>query len=492
MSEKYILSIDQGTTGTTVLLVDKNAEVFAKSYREIKQYYPQPAWVEHDAEEIWESVEFCIADLLSKNNLDWNDIDSIGITNQRETTVLWDSKTAKPLHKAIVWQCRRTVNICDKLRSSSQGKIIKEKTGLLVDAYFSATKLQWLLDTYDPDRKLAISGEIKFGTIDTWLMYKLSDGRFHLTDHTNASRTMLYNIQTNDWDTELLEIFNIPRKILPDIKNSSEFYFNAGPDKNIPVCGVAGDQQAALYGHGAWDSGTIKNTYGTGCFMMINTGCKRIQSDNGLLTTIACDENGAPVYALEGSVFIAGAVIQYLRDELELIDTAAESEKIAQELDNNGGVYFVPAFTGLGAPWWDGNARGAISGLTRGSSKKHIVRAALESIAYQTADIFSLMLKESGLDPKEIKVDGGASENKFLMQFQSDLLSITIEKNSKTELTALGAAGLAGIYNHFWGSPEKFRQLNLKSVAYYPRKEYNSPMKKYQKEWKEAVKKVLC
>ncbi len=489
--KKYILAIDQGTTGTTLLLIDREGHVTHRHYQEIKQYYPQPAWVEHDAEEIWNSVESGMEAILRESGVGHGDLDSIGITNQRETTVVWDSRSGKPVHHAIVWQCRRTAAYCEELKQQGHEDMIREKTGLVLDAYFSATKLKWLLDACDPDRSRSRKGELKFGTIDSWIMYRMSGGRVHLTDPTNASRTMLYNIESKSWDPELLELFTIPREILPEVQDSSGLFFMAGPEQNIPVTGVAGDQQAALFGHGAWDSGTIKNTYGTGCFMMINTGAERIHSQNGLLTTLACDARGKAVYALEASIFIAGAVIQYLRDELGLLHTAAESEEVARSIDDTGGVYFVPAFVGLGAPWWDMNARGCLSGLTRGSGRAHIVRAALESIAYQSADVFQLMLSESSLRPAALKTDGGASSNTFLMQFQADLLGLPVEKNAVDDLTALGAAGLAGIHSGFWTSARDFAERTRSAITYEPDKRNEKQMKNLYRGWTLAVRRVL-
>jgi glycerol kinase len=449
--ERYmsILSIDQGTTGTTSIIFDNNTNVLKKAYRSFKQIYPKPGWVEHDPMTIWQTVIETVEELLS----DYTDkIDAIGITNQRETTLIWDKLTGEPIYNAIVWQCRRTTDICEQLKNHSN--IIHSKTGLPLDAYFSATKIKWLLDNvpgFNPDNLL-------FGTIDSWLIWKLTNGKVHATDHTNASRTLLYNINDFTWDNELLEIFNIPDSILPQVKKSSDFYGNVESIErltSVPILGVAGDQQAALFGQKCFLPGQSKNTYGTGCFILINTGDTAIFSDKGLLTTVAIDSHCKPCYAMEGSVFIAGAVIQWLRDELNFISNAAESEILANQVSSADGVYIVPAFVGLGAPHWNMEARGTITGLTRGSNRAHIVRAALESIAYQSYDVIQLMEEESGINIESLNVDGGATENDFLMQFQANILNRSVIKPDMAEMTALGSAMLAGLKAGTWKNTDE-------------------------------------
>ncbi len=448
---KLILALDQGTTSSRAILFDKQGNIVAKAQREFKQYYPRPAWVEHDPEEIWQT-QFQVAKELVNSK---PDIAAIGITNQRETTVVWNKSTGKAIYNAIVWQDRRTAKTMDKLNEQGYAQLIKDKTGLVLDAYFSASKVAWILDNVEGARAQAEAGELAFGTIDSWLIYKLSAGKLHITDPSNASRTMLYNINTLSWDDELLEIFNIPKSILATVKASSEIYGNARVFENkIPIAGIAGDQQAASFGQACFKAGEAKNTYGTGCFLMLNTGQKRIKSKNNLLSTIAWQTNQTD-YALEGSVFIAGAVVQWLRDELGIIKEAHEVEDLAQQVPDNQGVYFVPAFAGLGAPHWDQYARGLLIGLNRGTGAKHIARAALESIAFQTYDILQAMQADSGIELKELRVDGGAANNDFLMQFQADILNITIKRPKITETTALGAAYLAGLAVGFWQSEEE-------------------------------------
>ncbi|WP_212668822.1 glycerol kinase GlpK [Pseudoalteromonas sp. NBT06-2] len=451
-----ILAIDQGTTGTTIVIYDQNGEFKGKAYNEITQIYPKASWIEHDAYEIWLSTLLGIKQALENATLEYKDIKSIGITNQRETTVLWNKTTGKPLHNAIVWQCRRSADICENIMQEGKSNWIQEKTGLIVDAYFSATKIKWLFEHNPEIKTLANQGNLAFGTIDSWLIWQLTGGQSHVTDHTNASRTMLYNINTKKWDQDLLSYFDLPKSILPKIQNSASYFGKTDKQlfsgTEIPITGVAGDQQAALFGQGCINSGQVKNTYGTGCFMLMYTGNKNHLSQNGLLTTIACDEKGHPNYALEGSVFIAGAAIQWLRDQLQLITKASETEAIAQSINDTQGVYFVPAFTGLGAPHWDMNAKGAIIGLTRSTGKNEIVRAALEAIAYQTFDVLKLMQSESDTKITSMHVDGGASENNFLMQFQADLLGIELVRPVNIESTALGAILLAGLGAHIWQS----------------------------------------
>jgi len=448
-----ILSIDQGTTGTTVILVGSEGQILAKTYHEFQQFYPQRGWVEHDPEEIWETVVECVGELCASRP---EIIEAVGITNQRETTVIWDADTGIPVYNAIVWQCRRTASICETLEP--QREIIRDKTGLPLDAYFSATKAQWILKhaSIQPDQKL------KFGTIDTWLIWKLTGGKVHATDYSNASRTMLFNIHDRTWDTELCDLLDVPEEILPEVKNSSDNYgivTTLSELNGIPIRGVAGDQQASLFGQQCFRRCETKNTYGTGCFIMMNTGSEAIKSEFGLITTLAADPDGKPCYALEGSIFIAGAAIQWLRDELGLISTAAESEAAALSVPDNDGVYLVPAFTGLGAPHWDMDARGLLTGLTRGSNKNHIIRASLEAMAYQTYDVIKTLEKETGAHIDSLAVDGGATENQFLMQFQADMLQIEVHKVQYVETTALGAAYLAGLGIGIWD------KTDLKSFA---------------------------
>jgi len=479
-----ILSIDQGTTGTTVILVDHTGEIQSKAYREIRQIYPQPGWVEHDPEEIWQTVLDCIAEIIASFS---GSIEAIGITNQRETTVIWDSTSGKPTYNAIVWQCRRTADICKTL--TPKRSFIKQKTGLPLDAYFSGTKVQWILEhaQYDSIQNL------KFGTIDTWLIWKLTGGQVHATDYTNASRTMLFDIHEKQWDHELCQLMHVPQSMLPQVKNSTDDYglISTIPTLNqVPIRGVAGDQQASLYGQQCFQKGEVKNTYGTGCFIMMNTGSNPIKSDHGLITTLASDPEGKPCYALEGSIFIAGAAVQWIRDELGLLKTAAESEAVALRVPNNGGVYLVPAFTGLGAPHWDMDARGILTGITRGSNRNHIVRAALESMAYQTRDVLLIMEQETGFILKSLAVDGGAAENDFLMQFQADILDIEINRSIKIETTGLGAAYLAGRGISKWDN-EKLRSFAHNKTVFSP--QMNEPDRLLNlKGWASAIKQVKC
>ena len=461
----YILSIDQGTTGTTILLVDTQGNIVSQSYSEFTQHYPEPGWVEHDPEEIWESTQIAIVEVLQHlDNI--SSIVAIGITNQRETTVVWDRKTGKSIHPAIVWQCRRTADVCANLNTQTGvASQVKAKTGLVIDPYFSGTKVAWILDNVSGAREKAEHGELAFGTIDTWLLWKLTNGTVHKTDYTNASRTLLFNIETLTWDEGLLDIFNVPKAILPEVMPSAWNFGNAKIAEldRIPIAGIAGDQQAALFGQLCWQPGMVKNTYGTGCFLMLNTGTDRVESNSGLLTTLACSLDEKPVYALEGSVFIAGAAIQWLRDELQIIESAEETERIANRVNDSAGVIVVPAFTGLGAPYWDAEVRGAIFGLTRGTNREHIVRATLESIAYQTADVVSAMIADAGTPIKRLRVDGGAVANNFLMQFQADISGIDVERPSQIETTALGAAYLAGITAGVWqdiGEIESHREID--------------------------------
>jgi len=451
-----ILAIDQGTTGTTIRITNHEGQQVGGAYREFGQIYPQPGWVEHDPTEIWQVTKQAIIEAVADAGAEFSDLSCIGITNQRETTLVWNKETGEPLHNAIVWQCRRSADICHQLKKSGKEQWLQQKTGLLVDAYFSATKLQWLFNNNPEIKNLAEQGLLAFGTIDTWLIWQLSHGKAHLTDHTNASRTLLYNIHQQTWDDELLAFFDIPKSILPTIKNSAGHFCLTDKESflgtEIPITGVAGDQQAALFGQGCTKAGMVKNTYGTGCFMLMFTAEQAYISKQGLLTTIACNADGKPAYALEGSVFIAGAAVQWLRDQLQIITNAAESQALAQSVDSNNGVYFVPAFSGLGAPHWDMQATGEITGLTQGCNKAHITRATLEAIAYQSYDVLSLMQSEAKVEITNIKVDGGAAENDFLMQFQTDILAVPLTRPDNIESTVKGATILAALGQNIWQS----------------------------------------
>jgi glycerol kinase len=473
MKKKFILALDQGTTGSRAFLFNQDGVVHASAYKEFKQYFPKPGWVEHDADEIWRSCVNVIKDALRKGKVNPQQITAIGITNQRETTILWDRQTGAPLARAIVWQCRRTSDICAKLRAQKYSALFQKKTGLVLDAYFSGTKIKWLLDHVPGLRRRAQEGKVCFGTVDSWLTFKLTGGKSHVTDMTNASRTLIFNIRDLTWDQELLKILNIPSAILPRVQNSGSIFgktvSGAGLPSGIPIAAILGDQQAALYGQGCFDVGSVKNTYGTGCFIMLNTGRKLIYSRGGLLSTLASDDVGNPVYAVEGSVFIAGAVIQWLRDQLGVIQHSAEAEQMIRGVLDSNGVYFVPAFTGLGAPYWDASARGIITGLTRGANKKHIIRAALESIAYQTKDVFDLMQSELGKKISELKVDGGACRNNFLMQFQADLLGCKIQRPKMIESTALGAAQLAGVTVGLWKGKKDLNEIRRVEKEFSPK-----------------------
>jgi glycerol kinase len=463
MPHKYIIAIDQGTSSTRIIVVDHAGKVVAEASRELRQIYPHPGWVEHDPLEVWSHIEGTLPDLVTSVTLDMREIAAIGITNQRETTVVWDRQTGQPLHNAIVWQCRRTAPLCDRLRQEGLAPKIREKTGLMLDPYFSATKIRWLLDNVDGARAKAAAGGLLFGTMDTWLLWKLTGGRAHITDHTNASRTMLYNLATRTWDDELLELFQVPRPMLPSIRSSSEAYAQTSGTEKTPagllIGGIAGDQQAALFGQACFYRGSVKNTYGTGCFVLMHTGTVRPEPKAGLLATVACGPTGEPQYALEGSVFAGGAAVQWLRDGLGLIQDVGEAEQVAQAVPNAGGVYLVPAFVGLGAPYWDPHARGAILGLTRGTRREHVVRAALEGIAHQSADVIEAMSEEAGAPIQSLRVDGGASRNNFIMQFQADILGVPVERPANTERTALGAAYLAGLASGFWLDADEVASL---------------------------------
>lgn len=490
---KYILAIDQGTTGSRAIIFDEKGKVVAGSYHEFPQYFPHPGWVEHNPNEIWESVNRSIQKVLKKVSPAM--IAAIGITNQRETTVLWDKQTGKPVYNAIVWQCRRTAERCDQIKAQ-KGRVefFRKRTGLPVDAYFSGTKVEWLLKNIPGARKLAKQGRLLFGNTDTWVLWNLSGGKSHATDYTNASRTMLFNIEKKVWDKEILKFFKIPQTILPKVQPSSSNFgktIKSGKlPAGIPITGIAGDQQAALFGQTCFEPGTMKNTYGTGCFVLLNSGKKRPVSKHGLITTLGCDIEGKPVYVLEGSIFIAGAAIQWLRDGLQIIKRAADSEKMATSLKDNAGVYFVPAFVGLGAPYWDQAARGTITGLTRGVKREHLVRAALEAMCYSTRDVINTMEKDSKLKIKNLKVDGGAVRNNFLCQFQADILGKAVIRPKVTELTALGAAFLAGLYIKLWRSASQIKHFWAVDKVFKPR----LPQKvadHYYAGWQAAVAKTL-
>jgi glycerol kinase len=458
--KEFILALDQGTTSSRAIIFDRNGLPVASAQKEFTQFYPKPGWVEHDPDEIWSTQAGIALEAITKAGLESANIAAIGITNQRETTVVWNRKTGKPVYNAIVWQDRRTADFCDKLKSEGLGLKILKKTGLIIDAYFSATKIRWILDNVKDARRLAEDGQLAFGTIDSWLVWNLTRGQLHITDVSNASRTMLFNIHTLKWDEELLRVFNIPSSMLPEVRSSSEIYGNTEGQfaTSIPVAGIAGDQQAALFGQMCTEPGMVKNTYGTGCFMMMNIGNKPIESKSKLLTTVAWRIGSDTQYALEGSIFIAGAVVQWLRDGLGIIKNSGDVEKLAAKVKDNEGVYFVPAFAGLGAPHWNQHARGTLVGITRGSTSAHIARAALDSIAYQTLEVLLAMQNDSGIDIRELRVDGGATVNNQLMQFQSDLLQAKVVRPKISETTALGAAYLAGLAVNYWSNISEIRK----------------------------------
>ncbi len=488
---KYIVALDQGTTSSRAIVFDHEQNIIAVGQKEFKQIYPQLGWVEHDPMEIWATQYGVLQEALIKAGITLADVAGLGITNQRETTIVWEKDTGKPIYNAIVWQCRRTADLCDQLKAEGWADYIRETTGLVIDAYFSATKISWILDHVPGARERAEKGELLFGTVDTWLVWKLTGGTVHVTDYTNASRTMLYNIRELKWDDKLLERFQIPACMLPEVRNSSEVYgFVQSEGVQVPVAGIAGDQQAALFGQACFERGSAKNTYGTGCFLLMNIGKQYIASKNGLVTTIAATLNDEVEYALEGSIFVGGAVIQWLRDEMHLIETAAESEEYALELKDNGGVYLVPAFVGLGAPYWDMYARGSVFGLTRGTGRSHMIRAALEAIAYQTNDVLQAMAEDSGLNLTELKVDGGACRNNFLMQFQADIINCDVKRPAITETTALGVAYLAGLAVGYWNSKEEIAQ------RWHVEQQFAPQMEAAVREenccgWKKAVDKAM-
>lgn len=490
---QYIVALDQGTTSSRAIIFDHDQNIVALSQKEFEQIYPQTGWVEHDPMEIWATQYGVLQEAMIKAGITLDDVAGIGITNQRETTIVWEKDSGKPVYNAIVWQCRRTAEHCDRLKADGWADYIQENTGLVIDAYFSATKIRWILDHIPNGQQRAEQGELLFGTVDSWLIWKLTAGQVHVTDYTNASRTMLYNIKNLCWDEKLLQLFNIPTCMLPEVHNSSEIYgyVQVGkPQKQVPIAGIAGDQQAALFGQACFTEGSAKNTYGTGCFLLMNTGKHLIQSKNGLITTIAIGLNGEVEYALEGSIFVGGAVIQWLRDELHMIENSADSEEYAASLADNGGVYLVPAFVGLGAPYWDMYARGSIFGLTRGTGRSHIIRAALEAIAYQTKDVLEAMLEESGLTLAELKVDGGACNNDFLMQFQADMIDCTVKRPTITETTALGVAYLAGLAVDYWQDKNEITRHWNAAKTFTPQMSTEERTECYQG-WQKAVKKSM-
>ena len=468
---KYIMSLDLGTTSCRTILFDKKGQICSVAQKEFTQHFPQPGWVEHDAEEIWATQKGLMFEALEKLGVEMSDVAGIGITNQRETTVVWDKVTGRPVCKAIVWQCRRTAEYCDQLKAQGLTEMFREKTGLVLDAYFSGTKLKWILDNVPNARQRAEAGELLFGTIDTWIIWKLTNGKVHVTDYSNASRTLLFNIHTLEWDEEILKILDIPRQMLPDVKPSSCVYGNTEArifGQEVPIAGAAGDQQCALFGQTCFEPGEAKNTYGTGGFMLMNTGTKPVASKNGLVTTIAWGVDGKVEYALEGSIFVAGAAIQWLRDQLGLIRNSAESEECARAVPDTNGCYMVPAFVGLGAPYWDQYARGAIVGLTRGVNRNHIVRATLESLAYQVTDVLKAMEEDSGIKLATLAVDGGACANDFLMQFQADIINTVVARPKFIETTAMGAAYLAGLAVGYWQSKEEIKANHSIACEFAP------------------------
>ena len=488
--EQYIMSIDQGTTSSRAILFDKEGQIQGVAQREFKQYFPKSGWVEHDANEIWTSVLAVMAEVINENEIDPEQVKGIGITNQRETTVIWDKKTGRPIYHAIVWQSRQTQHICNELKEQGHEKTFRNKTGLLLDPYFSGTKVRWILDNVKGAREKAENGDLLFGTIDTWLVWKLSGGEAHITDYSNASRTLMYNIHELKWDDELLELLDIPKPILPEVKESSEVYAHTKDyhffGQEVPIAGIAGDQQAALFGQACFERGDVKNTYGTGGFMLMNTGEEPVTSESGLLTTIAYGLDGKVNYALEGSIFVSGSAIQWLRDGLRIINSAPQTENYATRVNSTDNVYFVPAFVGLGTPYWDSEARGAIFGLTRGTEKEHFIRATLESLCYQTRDVMEAMSKDSGIEVNNLRVDGGAVKNNFIMQFQADIVDTSVERPEVQETTALGAAYLAGLAVDFWEDKKDIAD------GWKLEKEFNPEMSeetrtKLYKGWKKAV-----
>ena len=490
MGQKYVMALDAGTTSNRAIIFDVDSKIVGVAQKEFTQHFPQPGWVEHDAEEIWSSMHEVMREALEQSGLVASDIAAIGITNQRETAVIWDRTTGRPIYNAIVWQSRQTADICEDLKRQGLVDEFKEKTGLVIDAYFSGTKVKWILDHVEGARARAEKGELAFGTIDTWLLWKLTGGKEHKTDYSNASRTLMFNIKTLEWDEALLKHLTVPKSLLPEVRPSSEVYGHTIPSiigASVPVAGMAGDQQSALFGQNCFSPGEAKNTYGTGCFLLMNTGEDLCMSKNGLVTTIAWGLDGKVEYALEGSIFVGGSAIQWLRDGLRLVDSAPDSEWVAKKVKDAGGVYMVPAFVGLGAPYWDMNARGMIIGLTRGTTKAHIVRATLDSLAYQTRDVLGAMEADSGNRLAALKVDGGAVANNLLMQFQADLLGVPVDRPQITETTALGAAYLAGLATGVWASKEELKKSWQLDTRFAPSLDQQEADKLYQG-WKKAVK----
>ena len=491
MSDQFILALDQGTTSSRAIVFDHQGNIKGVGQKEFKQIFPRPGWVEHDAQEIWSTQIGVAQEALSKAGIRASDVAAIGITNQRETTVIWDRKTGKPIANAIVWQDRRTAGYCDSIRDQHE-KTLQDKTGLVLDAYFSGTKVKWLLDNVEGARERANKGELAFGTIDSWLVYNLTGGGLHITDATNASRTLLYNIHTGEWDDELLQILDVPRSILPEVRNSSEVYGKTAEGllgAQVPIAGIGGDQQAATFGQACLQKGMAKNTYGTGCFMLMNTEGEAVPSQNKLLTTVAWQLDGQRTYALEGSVFIGGAVVQWLRDGLNIIRSSTEVEDLAKTVDSSEGVMLVPAFVGLGAPYWDSYARGTIVGITRGTTKAHIARAALEAVAFQSAELLEAMQKDSGAKLKELRVDGGASNNDLMMQFQADILGVPVVRPRVTETTALGAAYLAGLAVGYWKSTDEIAQQWQEDKRFEPQMS-EEERTRLMNRWKKAVERA--
>ena len=488
--KKFILALDQGTSSSRDIIFDHDGNPCAVSPKEFTQNFPKPGWVEHDPEEIWASESSVMLDVVAKSGIDLSEIAAVGITNQRETTIVWDAETGKPVYNAIVWQDRRTSEYCDSLKALGLTEKVRDKTGLLIDAYFSGTKIRWILENVEDARDLARQGRLRFGTVDSWLIWKLTDGRVHCTDATNASRTMLFNIHTLKWDEELLDLLGIPMSMMPQVRSSSEVYGSCELLGGVPVAGAAGDQQAALFGQMCTEPGEVKNTYGTGCFLLMNSGSKAIRSENKLLTTIAWKIGDRVDYALEGSVFVAGSIVQWLRDGLGIIKSSSDIESLAMQVPDNGGVYLVPALTGLGAPYWDPYAKGTITGITRGSTAAHIARAALEGIAFETMDIVDAMRKDAGVALRSLKVDGGASRNNLMMQFQSDILGTEVVRPVVTETTALGASYLAGLAVGFWGSIEELKSQWKAERTFRP----EAPAETVSKSiagWRDAISRTL-
>ncbi|WP_045414489.1 glycerol kinase GlpK [Vibrio owensii] len=489
--QKYIVALDQGTTSSRAVILDHDANIVSVAQREFTQIYPEAGWVEHDPMEIWATQSSTLVEALAKTGIRSDQLVGIGITNQRETTIVWNKETGKPVYNAIVWQCRRTADICEELKARGLEDYVRDNTGLVLDPYFSGTKVKWILDNVEGAREDAEAGKLLFGTVDTWLVWKMTQGRVHVTDYTNASRTMLFNINDLCWDQKMLDEMGIPASMMPEVKRSSEIYgqTNIGGKggTRIPIAGIAGDQQAALYGQMCVEAGQAKNTYGTGCFLLMNTGQEKVTSKNGLLTTLACGPKGEPAYALEGAVFMGGASIQWLRDEMKILAGAEDSEYFATKVDTSNGVYVVPAFTGLGAPYWDAYARGTIVGLTRGVNSNHIIRATLEGIAYQTRDVLDAMQADSGIKLANLRVDGGAVANNFLMQFQSDVLNTEVHRPQVTEVTALGAAYLAGLAVGFWDSIDELQNKAVLDRTFEPHDDEEKRNRRY-KGWKRAVK----